>query len=51
MNGDKLFKIFTIVAGDSHRSEVECYASFEGEGADTVTGDECQALGFERDYR
>ncbi|WP_431676406.1 hypothetical protein [Kitasatospora sp. KL5] len=51
VNGDKLLKIFTIVVGDGHRGEVECYAGFEGEGADTVTGDECEALGFERDYR
>ncbi|PBC71857.1 hypothetical protein BX265_6470 [Streptomyces sp. TLI_235] len=51
MNGEKVLKIFTVVAGADHRSEVECYAGFEGEGADTVTGDECEALGLERDYR
>jgi hypothetical protein len=51
VNDGKLLKISTIVVGDDHRSEVECYAGFVGEGADTITGDECEALGFERDYR
>ncbi|MGF1425670.1 hypothetical protein [Kitasatospora sp. LaBMicrA B282] len=51
LDGGMLLKVFTIVAGSSARSEVECYAGFEGPGADAVTEDDCEALGFERDYR
>ncbi|MEV8099925.1 hypothetical protein [Kitasatospora sp. NPDC085879] len=51
MNEERVLKIFTTVVGDNHTSEVECFAGFDGEGADTVTGDECEALGFEEDCR
>ncbi|MGW4892944.1 hypothetical protein ACWEQL_11895 [Kitasatospora sp. NPDC004240] len=51
VNGERMLKIFTVVVGDDHRGEVECYAAFEGEGADAVTREDCEALGFERDYR
>ncbi|WP_329283660.1 hypothetical protein [Streptomyces sp. NBC_01451] len=51
VNDGKLLKIFTVVVGDDHRSEVECYASFVGEGAENLTEEECEALGFEEDCR